>query len=181
MKLSEEDGKLFYKLWLPLLDYVNEKRSVNPDLHDIHLAKTLNPSEVKEVADALWNETTLIDTYLHENACIPDEEKEIIQSWKRCVTGRFILERILKKGAILISSDNEDVYQVSGIVSTWEEMFGYARLPIIINAALIPFRDVIIPDGLIQTYNVIIGGNMSRSFKDFYMHAKNNGNILRRL
>ena len=25
MKLSEEDGKRFYDIWLPLLDYVNEK------------------------------------------------------------------------------------------------------------------------------------------------------------
>ena len=25
MTLSQEDGQLYYKLWLPLLDYVNKK------------------------------------------------------------------------------------------------------------------------------------------------------------
>lgn len=29
MTLSEKDGQLFYKLWLPPLDYVNEKCKVN--------------------------------------------------------------------------------------------------------------------------------------------------------
>lgn len=28
MTLSEKDGQLFYKLWLPFLDYVNEKCKV---------------------------------------------------------------------------------------------------------------------------------------------------------
>ena len=91
------------------------------------------------------------------------------------------MERILKKGAILISAEDEEVYQVSGIISTWDEMFGYAHLPLMIQATLIPFEDVIITDGLIQTYNIIIGSNMARSFKTTYMTAKRNGTIHRQL
>ncbi len=183
MKLSDEDGKLFYKLWLPLLDYVNEKKGICPDLHEIHLSAALDPSKIKKVADALWSETSLIDAYLRENKDLAEEEKAIILSWKRRVTGRFILERILKKGAILISveNDGEDVYQVLGIQSTWEELCGYAKLPLLLHATLIPFRDVIIPDGLILTYNVLIGGGMAQAFKDVYMREKNNGTIHRQL
>ena len=91
------------------------------------------------------------------------------------------MERILKKGTILISAEDGELYQVSGIISTWDEMFGYARLPLMIQATLIPFDDVIISDGLIQTYNVIIGGNMARSFEDMYMAAKKNRTIYRQL
>ena len=91
------------------------------------------------------------------------------------------MERILKKGAILISAEGGEVYQVSDIISTWDEMFGYSRLPLMIQATLIPFDDVIISDGLIQTYNVILGGNTSRSFKNMYMAAKKNGTIYRQL
>ena len=181
MRLSEEDGKHFYDLWLPLLDYVNEKRGVNSKLRDIRLADYLDPNETKEVADVLWTNIGLIDEYLSEIEDMSDRDKELILSWKRCVCGRFILERILKKGAMLISAEDERVYQVSGIVSTWDEMFGYARLPLIIQATLIPFEDVIISDGLVQTYNVIIGGNMARSFKDVYMEAKKNNRICSQL
>ena len=50
MTLSEKDGQLFYKLWLPLLDYVNEKCKVNKNVKDMANAKSLNPQEVKEIA-----------------------------------------------------------------------------------------------------------------------------------
>lgn len=35
MTLSEKDGQLFYKLWLPFLDYVNEKCKVNKNVKDM--------------------------------------------------------------------------------------------------------------------------------------------------
>lgn len=181
MKLSEKDGKRFYDLWLPLLDYVNEKRGVNSSLRDIQLADYLDPNEVKEVSDVLWADVGIIDEYLKDAEGISVTDRELIMSWKRCVTGRFVLERILKKGAMLISVEDEEVYQVSGIVSTWDEMFGYARLPLMVQATLIPFEDVIISDGLIQTYNVIIGGNMARTFKNTYMAAKKSGTLHRQL
>lgn len=181
MKLSEDNGKRFYNLWLPLLDYVNEKRGVNSRLRDIRLSDYLDPAEVKEVSDVLWADVSLIDEYLEGAGDIADNDRELIMSWKRCVSGRFILERILKKGAILISVENEEVYQVSGIISTWDEMFGFEYLPLIIHATIIPFGEVIISDGLIQTYNVIIGGNMAREFKDIYMSAKKNKLIRRQL
>ena len=181
MKLTKENGKRFYDLWLPLLDYVNEQRGVNSKLRDIRLADNLDPNEVKEVSDVLWADVGLIDEYLKDVHEIAERDRELIKSWKRCVSGRFILERILKKGAILISAEDEKTYQVSGIISTWDEMFVYARLPLMIQATLIPFENVIISDGLIQTYNVIIGGNMARTFKDTYMTAKENGMIHRQL
>ena len=33
--LSKEDGKLYYKLWLPLLDYVNKKYKINCKIKDM--------------------------------------------------------------------------------------------------------------------------------------------------
>ena len=181
MRLSDNDGKRIYDLWLPLLDYVNEKRGVNSTLRDIRLSDYLDPSEVKEVSGVLWSDVSLIDEYLKSAEDIENNDRELIQSWKRCISGRFILERILKKGAILISGEDEKVYQVSGIISTWAEMFGFARLPLMIQATLIPFGDVIISDGLVQTYNIIIGGNMAKSFKETYMVVKKSGLIYHQL
>ena len=181
MKLSESDAKLFYKLWLPLLDYVNETKKVNRQLKSMASAESLDPRQVKEVADVLWSEVELIDSYLSKNKEIRGREREILISWKRCVRGQFILERFLKKGAILISGSSEDVYLVSGIISSWDEMLGYAGLPLMIEATLIPFEDVIIHDSLLQMYNVIIGRNAAGNFKDIYMDAKKAGTIHKQL
>lgn len=81
MTLSEKDGQLFYKLWLPLLDYVNEKCKVNKNVKDMANAKSLEPQEVKEIANVLWDDVSIIDQYLIDRrADMPDEYKEIISS-----------------------------------------------------------------------------------------------------
>ena len=54
-------------------------------------------------------------------------------------------------------------------------MFPYAHLPMMLDATLIPFKDVIISDGLVVPYRIVIGGNMARSFKEIYMENKSNG------
>lgn len=77
--------------------------------------------------------------------------------------------------------ENEEVYQVKGIVSSWDEMLYYAHPPILVEATFLPFKDVIIPDSLARMYNIVIGGNMTRDFKDMYMQAKKNGRIHRTL
>lgn len=51
---------------------------------------------------------------------------------------------------MLISMEDEKVYQVAGIMSSLEEMFQYAPMPLMVEATLIPFRDVIITDGIVM-------------------------------
>jgi phage gp36-like protein len=64
MTLTEEDGRLFYELWFPLLDYVNKKKKVNKGLKDMAHAKELDPMDVREIADVLWDDVAIIDEYL---------------------------------------------------------------------------------------------------------------------
>ena len=177
MTLSREDGQLYYKLWLPMLDFVNRKYRINRKLKSIATAKELDPAEVKKIANKLWSDVTIIDDYLNENPDLPDDHKEIIRSWKRRIQGKFMMERHLQKGTIFISLEDEEVYQVSGIISSWEEMFFGAPMPLMLEATFMPFRDVIISDGLVMLYNILVGGGMKRMFKYVYMTAKKSGRI----
>lgn len=181
MTLSKEDGQLYYRLWLPLLDYVNKKFGIRKRLKRMENASSLNPNDVKAVANRMYENVTVIDEYLSVHNEIPEEHRKIIESWKKCVSGRFIIERHLKKGSMLISMEDEKVYQVVGIISSLEEMFRYAPMPLMVEATIMPFKDVIITDGLIMPFNVIIGKNMSRTFKDVYMAAKKSGEIVNSL
>ncbi len=181
MILSQEDGDLYYELWRPLLDFVNSKYHASSKLKNIATAKRLDPLEVKKVADALWSNVEVIDAYLKENTKLPEDKQVIVRGWKRRIQGTFMMERHLKKGTIFISMEDEKVYQVSGIKSSWEEMFYGAPMPLLVEATFIPFRDVIISDGLVVPYRVIISGNMKREYKDVYMAAKKNGQIYRSL
>ena len=116
MTLSQEDGQLYYSLWLPLLDYVNGKYQVSSQLKNIAAAQVLDPEEVKKVANMLWSDETIIDEYLKENDDLPEEHKEIIQSWKRRIQGKFMMERHLKKGSIFISLEKWHHIELGGNV-----------------------------------------------------------------
>ena len=74
MTLSQEDGRLYYRLWLPLLDFVNRKYRISSKLKNIAASKGLNPSEVKKVADRLWSDVTAIAT----GCCLTPFNRRII-------------------------------------------------------------------------------------------------------
>lgn len=94
--LTPEDGQLFYKLWLPLLDFVNRKFQIDKRLKSMATAKILDPKDVKKVADKLWENVRVIDEYLDEGVQLPEEHKAIIRSWKQRIQGQFMMERHLK-------------------------------------------------------------------------------------
>lgn len=178
MTLNKEDAKLFYDLWFPLLDFVNEKFAVNPHMAKIHGAKTSNPNKVKEVANVLWDNIQIIDEYLEwHGTALSNENRSIIEGWKRRFGDDFILERHLKSGSVFISAHTNEVFLVSGIISSWEEIFYYRSPPIMLNAVLIPFQNVIISDGLVLPYNASFGKGYSSGFKDIYMTAKKSSSI----
>ena len=175
MKVKPEDAELFYELFFPLLDYVNENFHVTAEKVRF-TGESIDPQDAYEVANFLWKRVQIVDDYLNEKK-LPDERREIIYGWKRCIPGTFILERHLKKGSVFISSSMEDVYLVNGIIDSWNEMLHGVPTPVLLQATLLPFRNVIITDGLVSVSQIRFGRNYSADFKETYMTAKRNGSI----
>ena len=69
------------------------------------------------------------------------------------------------------------MYLVNGIIDSWEEMIP-APTPVIVKTTLLPFRDVIISDGLFSSFTVRFGRNMADEFKETYMTAKKNKTLI---
>lgn len=176
MRLTAEDAGMFYKLFLPLLDFVNETYHVT--VEGVHFeGESIDPQDAFEVARFLWERTWIIDDYLAA-VQLPDDEREIFESWKRCICGTFIVERHLKKGSVFISADDNAVYLVNGIISSWEEMLQGTPLPVILQATLLPFKNLIISDGLVSVKPVRFGRSIASNFKDVYMDAKRRGALI---
>lgn len=174
MRLDQTDAALFFQLWFPLLDFVNKKYRVCPELKTIDLNQAVDPCDAKAIADYLWSHTGMIEEYLAA-AELPNEYAHIVADWKQCKPGRYILERHLKKGSVFISTEDGTVYMVKGLFSTWTEMLGES--PVLLDAVLIPFRDSIISDGLVVPYCVRFGKEVRDEFKEVYMNAKRNHTI----
>lgn len=181
--LSNEDADLYYYLWFTVLDYVNKRFGINKKLKKMVNAKELDPEDVYEVADYLWEHVDVIDDFLNDKASkqLSEEERDIVVGWKKRVRGDFIMERHLKSGTIFIHMETEKVYQLSGIRSSYEEIYWSLSLPTLMKMTIIPFKNVIIFDSIAMAYPIVIGSNMKRSFKDTYMNAKKNGEIIRSL
>lgn len=169
MRLERTDAELFYRLWFPLLDFINRKYHVCPEAGPINQELGVDACDAKAIADYLWSHTGVIEEYLAV-AKLPDEYVQIVAGWKQCKAGRYILERHLKKGSVFISAEDGAVYMVKGLFSTWAEMLG--ECPVLLDAVLIPFRDSIISDGLVTPYNIYFGKGAREDFKDVYMNAK---------
>ena len=166
MTISREDARLFFELFLPLLDFTNKRfNTVQCDYtftERFEKSKGIDIKNALRVANTLWTNDHLIDEYLKQ-ADLNDECRELI------------------KGSVFISTDNRKVYLVNGLFSSWEEMFQYRKPPVMLTATLLPWKDVIISDGLVSITNINFGKTYSSDFKEIYLNAKRSGIIIKSL
>ena len=166
MRLEQSEAELFYQLWFLLLDFVNRKYQVCPKTGRIDQKHGVDARDAKKIADYLWSHTEVIEEYLAV-AELPNEYAQIVAGWKQCKSGRYILERHLKKGSVFISAEDGTVYMVKGLFSTWPEML--VESPVLLDAVLLPFLDSIISDGLVVPYRIYFGKGAIEDFKEVYM------------
>ena len=177
MTLTSEEASLFFEIYFSLLDYTNSKYDIN-ELDIIECVQ--NQLEmpymlIMEIADYLWDHISIIDEFI-EDIDFTQEAIDILLNWKKRRRGRFLVERNLKKGSILVAADKK-VYLVKGIYSSWREMLGDLPMPQVVDATLIPFQGEIICDGLIHPYGVCMGKNIADEAKNIYLDAKNRDKI----
>ena len=179
MILTNDEAIYYYKLWIPLLDYVNRTKRLIPYLYGMTSPQGLPLSDVNVITSALWENPHIIENYINDNSnSFSSDDLSILKSWmNNNIHDKFIVDRHLKKGSVLISMQTEEVYIVKGIYSSWKEMLDKFPMPQIVEATLIPFKDTIIHDGIVIPYGITLGKNVSEHSKTIYMNAKNNNSI----
>ena len=112
MKLSDQDSDLFFELMFPLQVFVNQRLGIIPDINTLEEYLPCTIEQKLPVRDALYADSSLIDEFIQENPYqFSSDHLAIIAKWKQLVAGEFFIERLLKKYAIFIGSD-EKVYGV---------------------------------------------------------------------
>jgi hypothetical protein len=143
----------------------------------------LGSADKAPVRNALFQHPELIDEYLALNPeGLSPDELAIVRGWKRFVSGDFVIERLLKKGAVFIGAhDPPNVYLVLGLHSAIEEIFPSYGAPYLVKAMLLPFRGRIVYDGLLESYQIIIGPGIKSSLREDYLRARQRGEIIEAL
>lgn len=177
MKLSEQDGKLFFKLMGALQFFANRKLKIFSEIQEYNDYAALEHNQKIKIRNAIFDDVKIIDVFVKEN---PDdftkEELNIVLSWKNFIKGNFFIERILKKHNIFIQ--DEKVYAVLALLQGIEELNYYYSLPLYVETVLLPFKGEIVYDGFLSMSSMSFGGNFTRSLKETYMRAKQNNRII---
>jgi hypothetical protein len=182
MLLSPEDADLFFKLHRSFMCFVNERLQIVPGIGTPNQYSALPPETRSEVHNAFLNNTDLIESFVAANPFgLSEEELAIVSSWRHLVADKFFIFRYLKEYAVFLATKEPPIaYGVIAISDPFEEMVG-PHLPLWAETVLLPFKDKIVYDGLLSSYNISFGGGIKRSLNESYKTAKKRLGIVTQL
>ncbi|HZG66775.1 MAG TPA: hypothetical protein VEZ12_08530 [Herpetosiphonaceae bacterium] len=182
MKLPLEQVARFYRIWFPLLNYVNAHRQILPSFPMAPGEESIAPSDAHKLRTVLWADDALREQFVAENpASLPPADLDLVASWQHRLAGNFYIFRYLKRHTVFLSTTTPvHAYGVLGLASSIEEIAG-PYLPVYVDAVLLPWEDEIIYDSLLSPYALYFGSGIRASLNDAYRDAKEREGIITRL
>jgi Domain of unknown function (DUF6398) len=174
MLLEPQDVELFFRLHRTLMFFVNQRLKVIPNkLATPEEFAVLSPEVRLKVRDALNANLDLIKSFVDENpAQLSEDELDIVRSWRHLVAGKFYVFRELKKYTVFLSTTSPAIaYGVLALSQPFEEQIG-PYLPVLTQTVLLPFKGVIVYDGLMSSYNISFGPGIRRNLNQDFKEAK---------
>lgn len=166
--LSEEDGILFYKVFMPFLEYAAFYYNLDFD----HFDNSYNVHDAYKIFDACsLDKFSIVDNYIKDTNNLPSEHKEILYGLKKFIKGAFTVYKHTKDGSLFY--DGKSFYLVKGIQTHLEHMDQLKQTPCICMTMLIPFKDKITYNGLIAPMGTL-GPNITKQVNDEYRKKKYN-------
>jgi hypothetical protein len=174
MLLPPHELKLFFKLHRALMFFVNQRlKAVPDDIASADAFAALSPQVRLKVRDAFLNHTDLIQLFVDENpANLNEDELDIVRSWRHLVHGKFYVFRELAKYTVFLSTTSPAIaYGVLALSQPFEELIG-PYLPVLTQTVLLPFKGVVVYDGLMSSYNISFGPGIRRNLNQDFKEAK---------
>jgi hypothetical protein len=174
MLLTPQDAEVFFRLHRALMFFVDKRLQVLPDdVASPEQFSGLPPQERLKVRDAFLKNTDLLQQFVEENpARLTSDEIDIVRSWRHLVAGKFYAFRQLKKYMVFLSAEEPTLaYGVLALTQPFEELIG-PYLPVLTQTVLLPFKGVIVYDGLLSAYRISFGPGIRRSLNESYKEAK---------
>lgn len=180
MLLTPDDLDQFYQLHNTLMVFVNQRLQVISDkVSTAQEYGELAPQVRVKVRDALTENLGLIESFVAENpARLTADELDIVRSWQHLLAGKFYILRDLKNYTVFLSTSSPaTAYGVVALFTPFEYMVG-PYLPVLVQAVLLPFKNRIVYDGLITSYNVTFGPGIRRNLNQDAKESKERNGIV---
>ena len=102
-------------------------------------------------------------------------EPEFFESLSHAVFGRFVFMKKYRKGYAFQNTKNSNFYLAVGLTTPLEEIMPEYS---IIETAILTFKGYLVCDGLIASYNTVLGKNYQKSIRDSYWEAHKNNEVI---
>jgi hypothetical protein len=179
MTLLPEETKTFFRNWLELIAFVNDKHKLVKNFGHPKSPFGINLESINKIDTVLWKNVGIIDEYINSVRDLPKDDIQLLKEWKnKKVEGPFIILRHMKNYSVFLDGNNDLLYGVIGISSPISEMIPDYMLPVAVKTTLIPFGDRIIYDSVFSVSNVQIGPIMRMDYKGRYIEIKKKKGII---
>ena len=162
--LPRKAADLYYKLYFAILEFVNNKHQIVPELKKIYKQENLDASKLKNIDDYLWNNRELLDDFIQKNEYnFNSEELDIINGFKTAIHGYFLVAGFEREYTLMLDFENHKLYMVKGINSNLDKVIDPKSIPTFIETTLLMFRDNIIFNGFLAQANIGMGNGFTES------------------
>lgn len=100
---------------------------------------------------------------------------DFLNSLLSAIFGKFVYLKKYRNGYVLMNVQDNTYYQVLALTTPLEHVVHEYS---VIETAIVPFKDQLLCDGLIQHQGMFIGKNMSKELRDGYWDAKRSGELV---
>lgn len=165
--LSKQDAKLFYKIYFGLLEFTNNKYRIKPKLK-IYNKLGLNPYELISIVEKYWeNKVTITEEFCKVNPYkFSENELSITNEFKKGFRDVVIVTKYENEYTAVMSKDR--TYMIKGINDNLDNIISYQKLPEPIITSIIPFKDLLIYDGILLEMGIKLGNNFDKTVMKEY-------------
>lgn len=152
--LDTTQAERFLELYGRLLLYVNERFDVVPDIQTYEDFQRAFLNELKPIRDRFYdgNPAGLIAEFVDENPVeLSEDDLAQVEAWADYEARRFVVVDHREYDTVFLDPEEPRAFGVNGVHEPLSERFPDERLPVaLVDTVLLPFEDVIVPDGWLQ-------------------------------
>ena len=146
-----------------MLEYTNNKYKVNNNINKIYKQEGLNARDLKSINDYLFDNKQILDEFVEDNCYkFNKEELDIVSGYKTAIKGDNLVVVGYERDYTKILSSDGKIYMVKGVRDNIDKVLKNFELPVIINTTLLMFKDKIIYNGFISSYQINIGNDIKK-------------------
>ena len=157
----------YYKLYFALLDYINKKYKIHPEIKKIYKQEGIDVNKIYDIDKYLWKHKEIIGDFIKDNDYkFTEEELSEINKFKNAITSDYFVIVGFDREYTKILSDDGKLYMVKGIRADFDKIMNPKELPTIISTTLLMFNGNIVFKSFFGKIDIVFGNDVKKDIVD---------------